>query len=276
MNKLLRGLFITIGMALFGASFYLYNNFINQPETVFVQDAQYRLENSDDSSGSAKLVMVKGKVTLKDQAVDSATGVKANYPVLQRKVEMYQFFLDGEKPMMGWKDYGVKSFKDKNGREFKNPSFPKSFDNRSFYANFSINNGNLPIDYRFLLKDLDKDKYKKNFYILTTLPEASTPKDFVYKKNHYLKDGPNPKSKIGSIRIYYKVLNYKELPELTIIGQQTKGMLKRSNSDCRFFDTPIATEAIAKTYNQDAFHAALGAALFGAAFILLGLFKGKA
>lgn len=276
MNKLLRGLCIAIGVALLGSSFYLYNNFINQPDTVFVSDAQYRLENSDDSSGSAKLVMVKGKITLKDQAKDSNLGVKANFPILQRKVEMYQFFLEGEKPMMGWKDYSIKNFKTKNGREFKNPPFPKNFDNRSFYANFSINNGNLPIDYRFLSLDLDKNKYQKNFHILSTLPEAGTPKGFVYKKNHYLKEGPNSKSKIGSIRIYYKVLNHNELPELTIIGQQTKGVLRRNSSDCRFFDTPMTMEAIAKTYNQDAFHAALGAAFFGAFFILLGIFKGKA
>lgn len=276
MHKILRGVFIALGLSLFGASFYLYNNFTNQPETVLVADGNYDLKNSDDSSGSSKMVMVKGKIAPKAPVVDSATGVKANYPLLQRKVEVYQYFLDGDKPMMGWKDYPVKNFKAPNGREFKNPPFYKALDNRNFYGNITVNGGNLPIDYRFLSKDLDQKKYQKSFYVLNNLPESGTPKDFTYKKNHYLKEGPNPKSRIGSVRIYYKALNYRELPELTIIGQQTKGILSRSNSDCRFYDTPVEMQDIAKTYNQDAIHAALGAAFFGAFFILLGLFKGRA
>ena len=61
MHKLIRGIFIAIGFALFGASYYLYNNFLNPPEIIEVQDNNYHLENTDDGSGTVKLVMLKGK-----------------------------------------------------------------------------------------------------------------------------------------------------------------------------------------------------------------------
>lgn len=274
MHKLLKGACIALGLACFGASYYLYNNFINPPEIVEVKDNNYHMENTDDGSGTVKLVMVQGKIKPKENNGDSLTGLKVKYPVLQRKVEMYQYFLEGDKPMMGFKDRPIKSFKDSKGNEWRNPAFPSNIKNLTFYNDFVLGEGNLLISSKYLERELDKEKYAKSFYYLKNLPKDANIKDFEWKGNHYVKPSKN-KNRIGEVRIYYKVLNYAELPELTIIGQQTKGKVNRSNADCRFYDRPVTMEEIRKTYKDDAPHVALAAALFGTFFIVLGVFKGE-
>ena len=270
MNKLIRGLCIAVGIALLGGSYYLYNNFVNPPKIVHVTDNNYHREYSDDGTGSVALVMLQGKITPGEPVLD-ALDVPIKYPIAQRKVEMYQFFLDGDKPMMGWKDVPVKSFKDKQGREFKNPAFPKNLQSKNIYNDFTINNGKMPVSQSFLKEYLDLSKYQNDFLYLH-LPEAKTPKGYQYKKNHYLKPASG-KSKIGSLRIYYKVLNPEKLPEVTLIGQQTKGEVQRHYLDSRFYEGVKNLEEIKKTYDGDAPHAALGVACFGALFVLLGIFK---
>lgn len=274
MHKLLRGACIALGLACFGAGYYLYNNFINPPEIVEVKDNNYHMENTDDGSGTVKLVMVQGKIKPKENNGDSLTGLKVKYPVLQRKVEMYQYFLEGDKPMMGFKDRPIKSFKDSKGNEWRNPAFPSNIKNLTFYNDFVLGEGNLLISSKYLERELDKEKYSKSFYYLKNLPKDANLKDFEWKGNHYVKPSKN-KNRIGEVRIYYKVLNYAELPELTIIGQQKNGKVNRSNADCRFYDRPVTMEEIRKTYKDDAPHAALAAALFGTFFIVLGVFKGE-
>ena len=271
MNKIVRGICVAFGVALFGASYYLYNNFVNPPKIVHVTDNNYHREYSDDGSGSVNMVMLQGKITPWEKTTDDQFGISFKTPVLQRKVEMYQFFLEGDKPMMGWKDTYIKSFKDKNGREFKNPAFPKGLSSKAFTQDFTINNGKMPISSAFLAKGLGYNKYKDKF-VYVNLPEAATPKGYEYKKNHYLKPAES-KNKIGSVRIYYKALNYNKLPEVTLIGQQTKGAVKWHSLDARFYEGVKDLEEIKKTYTNDAPHAALGVACFGAFFVLLGLFK---
>lgn len=270
MNKIVRGLCVAIGVALLGGSYYLYNNFVNPPKIVHVTDNNYHREYSDDGSGSVALVMLQGKITSGETTFDNLE-VPLKYPIMQRKVEMYQFFLDGEKPMMGWQDVPVKSFKDKQGREFKNPAFPKDFKNQIIYNDFTVNNGKMPVSQSFLKKYLDLKKYQNDFLYLN-LPENKTPEGYQYNKNYYLKPAPG-KSKIGSIRVYYKVLNPSKLPEVTLIGQQTKGAVKWHSLDSRFYEGKKELAEIQKTYDLDAPHAALGVACFGAFFVLLGLFK---
>lgn len=270
MNKIVRGLCVAVGAALLGGSCYLYSNFINPPKIVHVTDNNYHREYSDDGTGSVALVMLQGKITPGERQFDSLD-VPLKYPVVQRKVEMYQYFLKGDKPMMGWKDAPVKSFKDKQGREFKNPPFPSGFKTQNIYNDFTINNGKMPVSQIFLKKYIDLGKYEKDFLYLN-LPENKTPKGFIYNKTHYLKPAPG-KSTIGCIRIYYKVLNPEKLPEVTLIGQQTKGAVKWHVLDSRFYEGEKNLEEIKKTYNGDAPHAALGVACFGAFFVLLGLFK---
>lgn len=274
MHKLLRGACIAAGLACFGASYYLYNNFINPPEIIEVTDNNYHMENTDDGSGTVKLVMLKGKLKPKTPAVDNKTGVKAKYPILQRRVDMYQYFQDGEKVMMGFKDKQIKNFKDSKGREWKNPHFDTGFKNFDFYSDFVLGDGNLPVSWRFLEAKLDKEKYAKSFYYLKNLPKDMPFKEFEWKGNQYVAPSKN-KNRIGEVRAYYKVLNHVELPELTIIGQQKNGKVTLTNDDCRFYDRPVTIEEIRQTYTQDRPHAALAAALFGTFFIVLGVFKGE-
>ena len=275
MHKLLRGACVAVGLVCFGASYYLYNNFTNPPPITEVKDYNYHVENTDDGSGTVKLVMLKGKVTPSDELLeDSKTGVKTKYPVLERKVEMYQYFLKDDKPMMGWKDTPIKAFKDKNGKEWKNPNFPKDLRSNTFYHDFHINKGNLPVSFGFLKKGLDKKKYAKSFYYLKNLPKETTLKGYQWKGSHYLSPS-GYKNHIGDIRVYYKVLNHEELPELTIIGQQKNHKVNFSNRDCRFYDEAIAMDEIRKTYKDDAPHAASAALFFGLFFVMLGIFKGE-
>ena len=89
------------------------------------------------------------------------------------------------------------------------------------------------------------NKYKDQF-VYVNLPEAATPKGYEYKKNHYLKPAEG-KNKIGSVRIYYKALNYNKLPEVTLIGQQTKGAVKWHSLDSRFYEGIKDLEEIKKS-----------------------------
>ena len=253
---------------------HLYNNFLNPPEIAEVKDNNYHLENTDDGSGTVKLVLLRGKPKPHRAAEDSKFGVKSNYPVLQRKVEMYQYFMKDDKPMMGWRDHQEKDFTDKQGREWKNPPFPKDLKSLNFYQDFLLGDGDLPVSFDFLKSKLDMKKYSKNMYFLKNLPKECAVKGYEWKGNHYLKAGKN-KNHIGDIRISYRVLNHRELPELTVIGQQTKGKVRNSNADCRLYDYAAPMDEIVKSYNQDAPHAALAAALFGTFFIVLGVFKGQ-
>lgn len=275
MHKLLRGACVAIGIACLGASYYLYNNFINPPQITEVKDNNYHRENTDDGSGTVSLVMLKGKVTPSNELLeDDKTGVKTKYPILQRKVEMYQYFLKDDKPMMGWKETPIKAFKDKNGKEWKNPSFPSNLRSNTLYHDFHINKGSLAVSSKFLKKDLDEKKYEKSFYYLKNLPKETRLKGFEWKGNHYLSPS-GYKNHIGDIRVYYKVLNHEELPELTIIGQQKNFKVNSSNRDCRFYDRAVTMDEIRKTYKEDAPHAALAAVLFGVFFVMLGVFKGE-
>lgn len=274
MHKLLRGACVAIGLVCFGASYYLYNNFINPPPIVEVKDNNYHLENTDEGSGTVKLVMLKGKIKPSAGVTDHQFGIKINYPVVQRKVEMYQYFLKDDTPMMGWKDTAIKSFKDKNGREWKNPAFPKKYTSSTLYSDFLVGDGNLPVSANFLKSNLDLEKYSKNFYFLKKLPEKTTSEGFQLKTGYYLKSGNN-KNHIGDIRVYYKVLNHRELPEITVLGQQRNHVVFKTNRDCRFYDSNITLNEITKTYTDDAPHAALAAVLFGVFFVMLGVFKGE-
>lgn len=275
MQKILRGVCIALGVALFATSYYLYNNFTNMPKTTFVQDNNYHVENNDESHDSGNLVLVKGKLNVARPAEDPLTGVKAEYPLLQRKVEMYQYFLKDNKVMAGWKDTPIKAFTSSKGNKYSNPAFPKNLKSQYFFGKSVLGTGNLAIDPQFLLQDLDEKKYAGSFGYLAVLPKDKVPQGFIYKKNQYVRE-TKQKDKVGSIRISYKVLNAKNLPELTIVGQQYKQMLHRCKEDSRFYDVPVTRETIKKTYSQDAPHAAAGAALFGAFFVLLGVFKSRA
>lgn len=271
MNKIVRGLCVALGIALFGGSYYLYNNFVNPPKIVHVTDNNYHREYSDDGSGSVNMVMLQGKITPGEAATDGKFGISYKTPILERKVEMYQIFKEGDKLMMGWKETPIKSVKDKNGKEYKNPEFPQGLKSMTIKKDFTMNNGALPIVHNVLNKGFSSDKLKDKFVILT-LPENKTPEGFTYQKNHYLKASTG-KTKIGSVRIYYKALSCNKLPEVTIIGHQTKGAVLWHSLDSRFYEGIKDLKEIKKTYTDDAPHAALGVACFGAFFVLLGLFK---
>lgn len=276
MKKAFRYVCILIGIALLGAGVHLYNTFTNMPMTVVVADNNLHKENDDSASYSGNMVMLRGKIAARSNVKDNALGVTTKYPVLQRCVEMKQVFLDGDKVMIGWKDQAVKPFKDKNGKEWKNPPFPSDYKNSTFYGDFYLNDGDLPVSLDFLKQFLDMEKYKEQFYILKNLPEDKTPKDFEYKKNHYIKEIKKQQG-LGSIRIYYKVLytGAEGMPEFTIAGQQRNGKLMRNGDDARFYDKPMELEEIRQTYTEDRLPAALSAVCFGAFFILLGVFKAR-
>lgn len=276
MHKMLRIICVVIGIALFGAAFYLGGNYLNPPKIVVVEDNNYHRENTDLSGSSANLVMLKGKIQPdeEDMIEDRDTGVTSKYPIMQRKIEMYQYFLEGDTAMMGWQDHPVKDFTDGEGQEWKNPPFYNDLDNRTFYHDFFLGDGDLPVSYEFLRKNLDKEKYSESFYYLNNLPQEYDLEGFEWKQDHYLKSGGR-KNHVGDVRIYYKVLKYDDLPELTIIGQQLESKVSLTNEDCRFYDYDVTMDEIVKTYDQDAPHAALAAILFGTFFIVLGIFKGE-
>lgn len=277
MNKLVRGGCIALGAALFGASFYLYNNFINPPVINVLTDNKLHREFDDEGTGSVALVMAQGKLKMTAPLRDEAFGVVANYPILIRKVEMYQYFLKDGKAMIGWRDKKAyqKSIKDAKGKEWKNPLFPNSVAERTFTSDFTLGDNITPISGAFLNSITKDEKHKDDFYILAQLPASNIPAGYVWKKNHYFK-ASGTKDNVGSVRVYYTVFNHNKNPQpWTIVGQQRKGTISKTNADARFYEKIESLEEIKKTYKNDAPHAAAAAACFGAFFIILGIFKAR-
>lgn len=279
-GKIIRCLAIAAGLLLYGAAFYLYDNFTNMPNIIYVADGNFYKENNFEATEN-KYVMLTGKISTVGVSEDKEFGVTSNYPVMDRKVELYQYFLDekdGKKvAMRGWKGTKIKDFKAPNGKEYKNPPFPKDIKDAKFFADFVINGGNLPVSNVFFRKLWQDEKYKDKIYYLIKLPEKCAKEGFELKKNHYLKPG-DKKNNIGSIRVYYKVLNNKlfEMPEVTVVGRQIDGKVMMQGEECRFFDKIMTLDEVRQTYNEDAPHAAFGAVLFGTFFVLLGVFKERA
>ena len=277
-KKVLRYVFIALGLALCGAGWYLLDHFNNMPEVTVVEDCGLH-EEYNAGRGDARYVMLKGKISPHGVAEDKDFGVKARFPILVRKVEMYQFFKtteNGEEVVKrGWKGKAIKSFKDKKGREFKNPPFPSGLADRSFYGDLSINGGTLPVSSAYMKKIFEKEKAENKLYYLKQLPEKNKPEGYVYKTSHYLKPS-GTKNNVGSIRIYYKAYNYtKNTADYTIVGKQLNGRVEYTGEECRLLEGALDKEAVRNTYRDDAPHAALGACLFGAFFILFGLFKAQ-
>lgn len=278
-GKIIKYLSVAVGLLLYGAAFYLYDNFTNMPDIIYVADGNFYKENNADENEN-KFVMVRGKIAPIGMAEDKLYEVKAPYPIMLRKTEMYQYFQeekDGSKRnMRGWQDHKIKSFTDEKGQKFENPQWPSEYSGpKFFYTDVSVNGGNLPVS-RDFIRDLWKnEEFKDRIGYLKNLSQKKVPKGFVHKGNHFLKESGN-KYHIGDIRIYYKAFNYKkDLPEFTFIGRQINGRLKMNDRDCRVFYKPMELEDIRKTYNEDAPHAAMGAVLFGTFFLVFGIFKAQ-
>lgn len=275
MNKNLRYASVALGAALICLSVWLYFNFTFMPKTDIVTDNNLHQEY-DDKRSDGNLVMLTGKITPHTAAVDKELNVKIKYPILRRKVEMRQYYSENGKAMIDWVDHAVKNFEDKNGVRWENPPFPKEYKNKTFYANFSLDNGNLPISSRFLRDEFDEDEYDDCFFKVAKLPPECAPKGFVYKNGEYVKELKENQG-LGSVRIsYYTLITEAEkIPTVTIVGSQKKGVVGMAGIDTRFYHEKVSYDEVKATYTQDNFTIAAGTLSFGVLFILLGLFKAR-
>lgn len=94
-GKIIRCLAIVAGLLLYGAAFYLYDNFTNMPNIIYVADGNFYKKNNFEATEN-KYVMLSGKISTVGVSEDKEFGVTSNYPVMDRKVELYQYFLDEE------------------------------------------------------------------------------------------------------------------------------------------------------------------------------------
>ncbi|MDO4177608.1 MAG: hypothetical protein Q4D21_00285 [Phascolarctobacterium sp.] len=269
MKKVLRYACLAAGITLFGATAYLYTSFYHMPKFVRVTDNNYHKDNDNN------LLLLQGKIAAKEEVTDKKLKVSFKTPIMQRKVEMLQYYLEDDKVKAGWKDKAVPSFKDKTGKEWSNPPFYKTHTTNTFFHDFYLDKGDLPISSVYLKDDFDMTKYADKFGVIARLPKESTPAGFEYKRNFYVQRTTAPNN-IGSVRIYYKVLNLaKPMPEFTIVGSQYNKKVNKSNHYARFYDKRMEPEEMRSSYTEDRFDAALGTFLLGICFTLVGLFKAK-
>ena len=254
----------------------------NVPDFVTVQDCNVHPENE------GKYVMMIGKPTYDGKIVtDPVFGVRVRTAALKRIVEMYQYQKNGpsDKPYMtkGWSSRSEASFEDRYGKRYSNPSFP--YRSEDFGGELSFNNGTLKIDKDYAPKftyssyvDF-KDAYPRSVLPVKKLYNSrKLPDGYVNRETYFYKasegntvanilDSGNRRDAllpdkttvhIGDVRIYYKALSVKELPECTIIGKQVKGVLIHDDRS-KLVDSRLSMDEIKKAYRTSSRMACMGA-----------------
>lgn len=255
----------------------IFNLFTNDrpPEYVIVTDHNAHPENE------GKYVLMTGTPTYSGFVEDPQFGVKVKSPLLQRKVEMYQYLYNGtsEKATMykGWSSKYQSAFTDRFKRRYSNPSFPENLRSEDFGGELTFNNGTLKLDKEYSPKlgyssyvDF-KDSFARNLRPVTKLQAYKLPENYINKGNSYYLpknpeyQGSNPQ--IGDIRITYKGLILKDLPEFTIIGKQVNDVIKYADNG-HLVDQVLTDDELKRFYRSTS-----RSAFFGALFcsvLLLG------
>lgn len=264
-------------LALASGGWGIVNLFTNDkpPEYVVVQDRNIHAENE------GKFVLMTGTPTYEGFVSDPKFGVKVKSPLLQRQVEMYQYLYHGtsEKPTMykGWSSKPQAAFTDRFNRRYSNPSFPEGIRSEDFGGELTFNNGTLKLDKAYATKlgygsyvDF-KDSYARNLRPVNKLSSAKLPPEYINKGNsYYLSKNNNSQSanpQIGDIRITYKGLILRDLPEFTIIGKQVNGVISYGDNG-HLVDQVMSQEELKRFYRSTS-----RTAFFGAIFcsvLLLG------
>lgn len=175
---------------------------------VILEDTEILEENE------GKLVLLTGKMTSKDILKFEEYGVEVNSPILERKVEMYQYVSDTDEQdreivKRKWSDDTPEEeiYDEVEKETYYNPDMKVESD--TLYGEVYI--GNFLID-----KDIIK-KLKTNT-IYTDLKEVL---DFKIKDENILTNVQEDKTRIGNLRIQFKYLDLEKAGEYTIVGKQS-------------------------------------------------------
>lgn len=275
-----------------GFKFLFFNS--NAPDFVTVEDCNVHPENE------GKYVMMIGKPTYDGKVVeDPVFGVRVKTAALKRIVEMYQYQKEGpsDKPYMtrGWSGTSQGAFEDRYGRRYSNPSFP--YRSEDFGGELSFNNGTLKIDKDYSPKftyssyvDF-KDSYPRSVVPVTKLYSKKLPAGYINKETHFYKvsegnavanvlDSGNRRDNlrnskmaahIGDIRVSYRALSVKNLPECTIIGKQVNGVLIHDDRS-KLVDSRLSMDEIKKAYRSSSRMAFMGSIVCAMISFAIGMY----
>lgn len=255
-------------LSLLAGGWGIVNLFTNDkpPEYIVVEDRNNHPENE------GKFVLMTGTPTYKGFVEDPIFGVKVKSPLLQRHVEMYQYLYNGtsEKATMykGWSSKHQAAFTDRFKRHYSNPAFPEKLRSEDFGGELTFNNGSLKLDKAYATKlgygsyvDF-KDSYARNLRPVNKLSSNKLPANYINKgDSYYLPKNPayqGTAPQIGDVRITYKGLILKDLPEFTIIGKQVNGVISYGDNN-HLVDQVMGEDDLKRFYRSSSRTAFFGA-----------------
>lgn len=294
MKRIFGLVFLAFSVFLVGLGFkFLFFN-SDAPDFVTVQDCNVHPENE------GKYVMMIGKPTYDGKVIeDPVFGVRVKTAALKRIVEMYQYQKEGpsDKPYMtrGWSSKSEGAFEDRYGKRYSNPSFP--YRSEDFGGELSFNNGTLKIDKDYAPKftyssyvDF-KDSYPRSILPVKKLYSKKLPDGYVNKEDYFYKasegnavanvlDSGNRRDNlrnskvaahIGDIRVSYKALSVKNLPECTIIGKQVNGVIIHDDRS-KLVDSSLSLDEIKKAYRTSSRMAFMGSFICAMISFAIGMY----
>lgn len=294
MKRILGLAFLAFSVFLVGLGFKFLFFDSDAPDFVTLQDCNVHPENE------GKYVMMIGKPTYDGKVVeDPVFGVRVKTAALKRIVEMYQYQKNGpsDKPYMtrGWSSKSEGGFEDRYGKRYSNPSMP--YRSEDFGGELTFNNGTLKIDKDYAPKftyssyvDF-KDSYPRSVVPVKKLYSNKLPAGYVNMETHFYKasegntaaiifDSGNRRDNlrnklaaahIGDIRVSYKALSVKNLPECTIIGKQVNGVLIH-DSRSKLVDSRLSLDEIKKAYRSSSRMAFMGSFVCAMITFAIGMY----
>ena len=294
MKRILGLAFMAFSVFLVGLGFKFLFFDSNAPDFVTVQDCNVHPENE------GKYVMMIGKPTYDGKVVeDPVFGVKVKTAALKRVVEMYQYQKNGpaDKPYMtrDWSGKSEGGFEDRYGKRYSNPSFP--YRSEDFGGELSFNNGTLKIDKDYAPKftyssyvDF-KDSYPRSVVPVKKLYSKKLPAGYVNRGDYFYKASEGNTARnildsgnrtdnfvnskaaahIGDIRVSYKALSVKNLPECTIIGKQVNGVLIHDDRS-KLVDSRLSLDEIKKAYRTSSRMAFMGSIVCAIICFAIGMY----
>lgn len=182
---------------------------IETKEKIVVLDEPKALPENED-----KLVMFSGQLSSEDKLEFKEFGINVETPILERKVEVYQYYDDYRINQIrkGWRsDDPEPTVTDKDKKVYYN--IEKSIDDDIIYGKANL--GDFEIDQEILRK-INPNKFVDNL---------ENYENYRVIDEKYLTNAKDDVFKIGDLRLSFKYLDIENAGEITLVGKQSLNKL---------------------------------------------------
>lgn len=211
-------LFMVWGVDQYG----IYKKSFISKDAVVLSKPEVKEENDN------KYVFTSGKLVVDKAPVDPLSGVSANALALVRKVEMYQYYIDGDTVYKGLFERQMPNIKGDGGEEYINPAFPENLNSAVIFGKVSID-GEFPVGEEYINVLLNKNysglSVERQLTDITDIPKFKNDYGIFRTPDGYYATGETEEWQIGDLKISYSCLPAENLPVYYILGLQNDGVL---------------------------------------------------